>query len=153
MNEKLCRKCDRMLPIVAFANYFDNTKGKKRPYAYCRDCVLVRNRLRGTRGKKSTITWARRDKSQPEKFAARTAVRAALRKGSIIRQDCEQCGSSRSEAHHNDYSKPLDIRWLCRPHHRVLHWKPADTPLLQLLASRWDEQSTAATPAEQEPER
>jgi hypothetical protein len=51
-----------------------------------------------------------------EKKRAHTAVRDALRSGRLNKQPCEVCGS-RAEAHHEDYSKPLDVRWLCSKHH------------------------------------
>jgi hypothetical protein len=31
------------------------------------------------------------------------------------------CGEPRVDAHHDDYARPLDVRWLCRPHHRLTH--------------------------------
>lgn len=46
---------------------------------------------------------------------------AALRKGTVKRGTCEECGSFRVDGHHDDYSKPLEVRWLCRRHHRALH--------------------------------
>jgi hypothetical protein len=55
----------------------------------------------------------------PDKAIARYAVNNALRDGRLERQPCH-CGA-RAEAHHPDYSKPLDVVWLCRPHHRQLH--------------------------------
>jgi hypothetical protein len=57
----------------------------------------------------------------PEKFAARDAVGKALRAGRLIRQPCEVCGAAKSEAHHDDYSLPLTVRWLCRKHHAEHH--------------------------------
>lgn len=46
----------------------------------------------------------------------------ALRDGKIIKQPCEVCESTdRIHAHHDDYSKPLDVRWLCPVHHTELH--------------------------------
>lgn len=39
----------------------------------------------------------------------------------IKNQPCEICGCDKSEAHHDDYSKPLEVRWLCRKCHRHLH--------------------------------
>lgn len=30
---------------------------------------------------------------------------------------CAVCGSTITEAHHDDYSKPLDVIWFCRKHH------------------------------------
>lgn len=48
------------------------------------------------------------------------AVRDAKRSGALIPRPCEVCGlrKSKSEAHHEDYAKPLEVRWLCRYHHR-----------------------------------
>ena len=56
---------------------------------------------------------------------AHVMVGAAKRKGILKKQPCEICGSTvRIEAHHEDYSKPLDVRWLCSDHHRkVTHGK------------------------------
>lgn len=55
------------------------------------------------------------------KIAARYAVSAALRRGDIRKQPCEICGSEHSEAHHEDYAKPLTVKWLCRQHHVAQH--------------------------------
>lgn len=53
---------------------------------------------------------------------ARSALYKALRVGTIVRQPCEVCGAThRIHAHHDDYSKPLAIRWLCSLHHRQHH--------------------------------
>lgn len=54
--------------------------------------------------------------------AAGNAVRRALKRGDLVRQPCEVCGTTHQiDAHHDDYSKPLDVRWLCRSHHRLHH--------------------------------
>jgi hypothetical protein len=46
----------------------------------------------------------------------------AIRDGHLNRGPCEVCGSREGvEGHHEDYSKPLDVRWLCREHHKALH--------------------------------
>jgi hypothetical protein len=58
-----------------------------------------------------------------EHHKAREAVNKAIKKGLMIRLPCEVCGLAKSEAHHDDYSKPLDVRFLCRKHHLEHHAK------------------------------
>lgn len=58
----------------------------------------------------------------PEKYVARSAVGNALRSGRLVRQPCERCGATeRVEAHHEDYSRPLDVNWLCKDCHAQRH--------------------------------
>lgn len=59
------------------------------------------------------------------KTAAHTAVRKATVSGELVRPvQCSSCSSTnRIEAHHEDYSKPLDVVWLCRKCHNKLHRK------------------------------
>lgn len=55
------------------------------------------------------------------KKKARNAVTYAMRMGRLVPLSCEQCGDPDAQAHHDDYSKPLDVRWLCRTHHNHAH--------------------------------
>lgn len=48
---------------------------------------------------------------------AQSIVNHAKRDGKLIPLPCEVCGNVKSEAHHRDYSKPLEVQWLCRKHH------------------------------------
>jgi ribosomal protein S27AE len=57
----------------------------------------------------------------PEKRRAHIYLNNALRSGKVIKQKCEKCGAKNAEAHHDDYAKPLDVRWLCGKHHRRRH--------------------------------
>jgi len=62
------------------------------------------------------------DKSRDKlKVRARGIVRNRIWRGTMERQPCEICGESNSDAHHDDYSKPLNVRWLCRQHHKEVH--------------------------------
>lgn len=74
--------------------------------------------------RRSTKAWERRN---PIKKAASTAVNNAIRDGRMTRQPCEVCGNEKAQAHHDDYSKPLDVRWLCTTHHA--EWHKHNTPL------------------------
>ena len=60
--------------------------------------------------------WRQRN---PEKVRAHWAVSNAIRYGKLQRQPCEVCGETKSHAHHDDYNKPLDVKWLCHG----CHWK------------------------------
>jgi hypothetical protein len=55
------------------------------------------------------------------KSQAYWAVEAALKKGEMQRESCADCGYHIAEAHHEDYSKPLEVTWLCRKCHAELH--------------------------------
>lgn len=57
----------------------------------------------------------------PEKIKARNDMSRAIRYGKLIRQPCETCGNPKTDGHHDDYSKPLSVRWLCRIHHKEHH--------------------------------
>lgn len=60
---------------------------------------------------------------QPEKVSARNAVNAAVRRGDLIKPvACESCNQEkRLTGHHDDYSKPLVVRWLCYSCHGKEH--------------------------------
>jgi hypothetical protein len=62
----------------------------------------------------------RRHRSKyPERAKARNLLSKAVQHGKIARPAvCEQCGvECRPEAHHPDYSEPLNVRWLCKACH------------------------------------
>lgn len=58
-----------------------------------------------------------------EKNKARDKLRYYLGTGKVVKSPCELCGNNRSQGHHHDYSKPLDVRWLCAKHHMEIHRK------------------------------
>ncbi len=49
------------------------------------------------------------------------AANNAVRDGRLMKRPCDVCGVAKVEAHHADYSKPLEVRWLCNKHHREEH--------------------------------
>ena len=61
-------------------------------------------------------------KRYPIRVKARQKKYYHLKKGNISPEPCGVCGTLSSiEAHHPDYSEPLEIVWLCSVHHRELH--------------------------------
>ena len=60
-------------------------------------------------------------RNNPEKRKAHLLVQYAIRKGELLPQCCEYCGVQKAEAHHDDYNKPLEVRWLCHKCHMEWH--------------------------------
>lgn len=77
------------------------------------------------RKKNKGIYYQKAKQKTPGKIKARMKLNYALVEGRIKRQPCEVCGDIKSEGHHKDYRKYLDVQWLCLKHHRELHklWK------------------------------
>ena len=136
---KKCTKCKEEKEL----NYFAIDRQKKdglRPR--CRECenteyrekydssvelrqkirVRVKNKKNRKKypehNKKRTVEYANK---YPERIKAVNAVNHAIRDGKMKRGSCAICGKDGTQGHHHDYSKPLDIVWLCRSHHILLH--------------------------------
>lgn len=98
-----CSKCSQKLE--------ENRIGKKR---YCLKCS--NEWMKANRKKHSQLT-----EEQKIKANARSYVNTYIRRGKIKKGFCEICNSENVQAHHNDYSKPLEVRWLCNKHHIEHH--------------------------------
>jgi hypothetical protein len=57
----------------------------------------------------------------PEKTLAHKLVFLEIRARRMKRKCCEICRNPKSEAYHDDYTKPLKVRWLCKRHHSEAH--------------------------------
>lgn len=57
----------------------------------------------------------------PQKAQARTEVQKALKRGDLTKTPCHICGDEKVHGHHPDYSRPLDVVWLCVTHHTAIH--------------------------------
>lgn len=72
----------------------------------------------------STKTTRRIREQFPLKYKAQTAVNNAIRDGRLTKPEiCETCNKPgrQIEGHHDDYSKPLEVTWLCSACHKQLH--------------------------------
>jgi len=83
---------------------------------------------------RASINTRRHRERHPERARARTQVTQALQSGRLKRLPCEICGERKAHGHHDDYSKPLEVRWLCAKHHRELHAKLREE-ILRTIAS------------------
>ena len=57
----------------------------------------------------------------PDRYKAHSAVNNAVRDGRLIKSPCVICGSTKVVGHHENYSKPLDVIWMCQAHHVQYH--------------------------------
>lgn len=97
--------------IARSRQYSDGHREEEREWsraARVRHCLRVRE---------YHAHWARENR---EKRHAHRAVLRAVANGTLTRKGCEVCGAY-ALAHHDDYPKPLDVRWLCPKHHGRHH--------------------------------
>ncbi len=71
----------------------------------------------------STAVGKRYRERYPEKNRAQRIIEYAIRTGKIYRPDyCESCFKECvPDGHHEDYSKPFEVEWLCKLCHTKLH--------------------------------
>lgn len=62
--------------------------------------------------------WSDRN---PKARWAHSALRSALKRGLIAKEPCERCGATEVDGHHEDYDRPMVVRWLCRKDHKQEH--------------------------------
>jgi len=102
-----------------FKAYRENNRDKIRENA--------RKYARSDKGRKSNKQWYLNNpekvnsKKYRDMVKARGILNRAILTDEIKREPCQECGEVRSEAHHRDYSKPLEVLWLCSVHHNATH--------------------------------
>jgi len=143
---KTCTKCGQIKPIEDYHRNKSMRDGHLNSCKACRVIQGVKDRAvnpdiyreqmrRHSKAsyKRRTAHVAQKHKAHydrfPEKFRAYRAVAAALRAGELERLPCEVCGDAKSQGHHETYSKPLDVIWLCSIHHAQIHKVGAETLL------------------------
>ncbi len=130
---KRCFKCGKDKPVEDFYVHPQMADGRLNKCKECakkdtsdrvrsmpdggREYEKARNQNPKRRAARS-VYHRRNCAKYPERRKARVMVGNAIRDGRLKRLPCEVCGDPKSEAHHPDYSKPLDVRWLCLRHHR-----------------------------------
>ena len=95
---------------------------RERYYSSIKGVESRKKYLSSDSGKKKTNERIKRYRNKNKhKESARRKVRYAIRTGKMSRDPCEVCGDPKSHAHHDDYSKPLNVRFLCQKHHYEVH--------------------------------
>lgn len=93
-------------------------------YVRRRKVYLLRAKKRAQKNRAAmNLFYRERRKLYPLEAKARSIVSGALRNGTLARPGrCSQCQKTcKPQAHHDDYSKPLEVRWLCIDCHSTHH--------------------------------
>ncbi len=128
---KTCFKCGRTLPLGEFYRHPMMADGHLGKCKHCTRSDTRANRAakleyyraydRARRPRKRPVFGEPWHKRFPQKRKAHWVVGNAVRDRKLLRKPCERCGDSKAHAHHDDYTKPLDVRWLCTKHHAAEH--------------------------------
>lgn len=132
---KICFKCNVQKPLSEFYKHPAMADGhlgkckicaKKDDYIHrhespSREKILAYDRNRGNRQTLKDLQDYRI--KYPKKYKAHGIVGRAIRNKKLFSEPCEICGKENTHAHHDDYDKPLNVRWLCAEHHQQWHAK------------------------------
>lgn len=142
--DKICSSCAVRKPVADFA-----MRNRSVRRGQCRECWNLRHRSPEKRSirnaanarNRTSDAWRGRERKHsakryskfPEQAKAKQMVRRAIQTGALVRPAaCEICGlspkpqrdgKSSIHGHHDDYSKPLVVRWLCHACHIKVHYK------------------------------
>ena len=129
-----CRTCGVAKDIEQFP--VDNARPRGHRYV-CKKCTQAAWAEREARFHRvqarlsSEQLRLNRQKADPAKAAARRIYRTAVLTGRLSKpSSCSDCGRvlplPRIQGHHEDYSKPLDVVWVCQRCHGIRHRKVFD---------------------------
>lgn len=139
MTDRQCKTCKSTLPLDAFHTV--TTNGVLYHRRVCRECVATENNRKyhenedgfADRRREGAARHHDRDpkahykrnieywRRHPKKASCTQKVKAAVKSGKLKKLPCSVCGSEKSQAHHEDYDKPLDVIWFCQKHHGERH--------------------------------
>ena len=130
--EKKCFKCGEVKALEEFYKHKQMKDGRVNKCVSCNkddvknhrlgnlDKIRAYDRARGSR--QTAEDTAKYRKNNPVKYAAHLLVNNHLRDGKLHKQEfCEGCGCGPTQGHHDDYAKPLEVRWLCSLCHHKWH--------------------------------
>lgn len=125
---KICTQCKIEKPLAEFSKQATCKDGL---HCWCKACVSVYMRSpkvketqwRYNQTPQRKEAYKRYRQEYPEKEKAHRIVNHAIRDGKLESSIfCEFCGlPAKTEGHHADYAKPLEIDWLCRKCHIKIH--------------------------------
>jgi ribosomal protein S27AE len=125
-NDNTCKDCRKervranRAAKVEYYRAYDRKRFKEDPRVKARNEAYAKTKAGKAAGSKAKTKWI---ESNLIKRSAQVMAGNAIRDGRLKKELCEVCGSKTVHAHHDDYAKPLDVRWLCPKHHKEWHAK------------------------------
>lgn len=86
----------------------------RQPQRYCTSCHAAY--MRTHRPKHRELSEEARKKAN-----CRALTNHWVRQGVVIKEACKSCGDPESQAHHEDYNDPINVKWFCRKYHLEHH--------------------------------
>lgn len=130
----VCKACHHQMTQAWRSKHVDAARTSNRNYAERNaDKIAAKSRRQRELIPEIVAGWKERYRqNNPQKIRAKNIVSAAKASGKLVPGNCADCGNLKTEAHHEDYSKPLEVIWLCHRCHMKRHRKHADVrPLFQ----------------------
>lgn len=133
---KTCFKCNVQKPLMDFYKHPSMADGHVNKCKQCNkndvaehrlkniDCIRAYDRERAKNPERAKLNaeltklWRNKDK---RRVKCHSTVSRAIKSGDLIRKPCIECKNEKSQAHHEDYEKPLDVIWLCQICHSKRH--------------------------------
>lgn len=128
---KECFKCKAVKPL---SDFYAHNKMADGHLNKCKSCAKTDARVTRRsnieyyreydrkRGNRQTTDYLRKYRDENlARYKAHNAVSNAVRDGRLVKEPCFMCGSKDVVGHHPDYSKPLEVIWLCQGCHKLIH--------------------------------
>ena len=96
----------------------ENSLFLKDGYRRCKECRKLVYKKRDAKKERGSVY--KRTKT-PVQYEARYILNNAIRSGKVTKYPCAKCGNLKSQGHHENYKKPLDVIWLCLKCHSKHH--------------------------------
>jgi len=129
-----CSRCQRQLPVAEFVRRTGAPSGMR---GVCKQCERIRHRERFDRDRPTKEQYRLTHRAQlaekrqrehlakrgTPKHKARDILRHAVIRGQVSKPSaCDRCGlECNPHGHHQDYSLPLNVEWLCAVCHGAEH--------------------------------
>jgi len=131
MDSKMCFKCSETKPLTDFYKHNQMSDGRVGKCKECNKADVTANRLSKAeyyreydrdRGNRQGYEYVKEYRAKyPKKHNAHGLVARAIRASKLFKEPCEVCSELDVHAHHDDYARPLNVRWLCPVHHKSWH--------------------------------